>query len=214
MRAVAASDHRSCKVKLIPWRACVGCPAFRPPAARHLRTTPASAPRSSPFLTPIFSTVPCLLGPQVLQFCVVAADLFDVAACAAMVGPAIADVHNGQPVAVNVCGHQGCRCSKGLAHRTEFGAQALLDNPDMASAEQPIDAGVRQFVESDRQQFEHGSTRGLRRRAGGDAVGDGQQHKLRIIRVLRHAMARLNDLRADRDCILLLWTVADFSAEG
>jgi len=27
MRAVAASDHRSCKVKLIPWR------AFRPPAA-------------------------------------------------------------------------------------------------------------------------------------------------------------------------------------
>jgi len=61
MRAVAASDHRSCKVKLIPWRACVGCSAFRGPAVPHLRTTPASALRSSPFLTPIFSTVPCSL---------------------------------------------------------------------------------------------------------------------------------------------------------
>ena len=59
MRAVATPEHRSCKVKLIPWRACVGCPAFRPPAVPHLRTTPASALRSSPFLTPIFSTVPC-----------------------------------------------------------------------------------------------------------------------------------------------------------
>ena len=34
--------------------------AFRPPAVPHLRTTPASALRSSPFLPPIFSTVPCL----------------------------------------------------------------------------------------------------------------------------------------------------------
>jgi len=33
--------------------------AFRGPAVPHLRTTPASALRSSPFLTPIFSTVPC-----------------------------------------------------------------------------------------------------------------------------------------------------------
>jgi len=82
MRAVATPEHRSRKVKLIPWR------AFRPPAAVPpfaLFPPALCAPafldsdffdcpgfvRSAlqPFLTPIFSTVPGL--------CVRDSDFFD-----------------------------------------------------------------------------------------------------------------------------------------